>query len=176
MLKKSCFKCFDIWICYTSNDSLQHLHVYFFHIFNIYQNISIRIAGNEQKRVADNFAFNIDSKEKLKHAGLRKLIILMRSIINLQFRSLFKKILWNCCKLLLIERKCYRVSKEAENLWKLQTLRFLSNLAHFKLNRFCWKHCFNFSKEFFKKFELQTQYFIFMLIQIQLQICLIWVR
>ena len=176
MLKKSCFKCFDIWIYYTSNDSLQHLHVYFSHIFNIYQNISIRIAGNEQKRVADNFAFNIDSKAKLKHVWLRKLITSMRSTINLQFRSLFKKILENSCNLLLFETKFDDVSSEAEHLWKLQTLRFLNNLAHFKLNRFCWKHCFNFSKEFLKKFELQTQCFIFMFIQIQLQFCLIWVR
>ena len=152
MLKKSCFKCFDIWICYTSNDCLQHLHVYFFHIFNIYQNISIRIAGNEQKRVADNFAFNIESKAKLKHARLRKLIILMRSIINLQFRSFFKKILWNCCKLLLIERKCYRVSKEAENLWKLQTHRFLDNSTHFlKAQSFLLKTLLQFHKRFLKK-------------------------
>ena len=75
--------------------------------------------------MADNFAFNIDSKAKLKHLELIKLIKLMRSIINLQFRSLFKKILENSCKLLLFETKFDDVSREAEHLWKLQTLRFL---------------------------------------------------
>ena len=126
--------------------------------------------------MADNFAFNIDSKAKLKYVGLKKLIKLMRSIINLQFRSLFKKIFQISCKLLLFETKFDDVSSEAEHLWKLQTLRFLNNLAHFKFNRFCWNIAFNFSKEFLKRFELQTQCFIFMFIQIQLQFCLIWFR
>ena len=60
-----------------------------------------------------------------------------QSAIQKRFQKYFVEIVANWCHLLVIERMFHCASSKAERLKESEKLRFVKNLAHFELNRFC---------------------------------------